>query len=68
MTPSPLKPLVPLISPPSHVPRPRQLSMVFEFPVLQDLTSSERAGVVAQLANLLLQATGRAAEDDDGEL
>lgn len=47
---------------------PRQMSMAFESAVLQDLTVSERAGVVAQLASLLLQAAGRAAGDDDGEL
>ena len=37
---------------------PRQLSMTFEFPVLQDMDPSERAAVVAQLATLLLQAAG----------
>ena len=37
---------------------PRQLSMTFESPVLQDKDSNERAAVVAQLATLLLQAAG----------
>lgn len=46
---------------------PRQLSMAFESAVLLDLTLSERAGVVTQLATLLLQAAGQAAGGDDGQ-
>ena len=57
---------VPLISAPPRPPAPRQLSMVFESAVLQDLTSSERASVVTQLAILLLQRAGQAAGSDDG--
>ncbi|MCM2330972.1 MAG: hypothetical protein NDI70_06720 [Pseudomonas sagittaria] len=55
----------------AQTPRPRvpqQLPMVFESAVLQELTSGERANVVAQLALLLLQAAGMGAGDDDGEL
>jgi len=57
--------LVPSIptSPPSVA--PRQFSLVFESVVLQALTSSERASVIAQLAILLLQAAGQAVGDDD---
>lgn len=43
----------------------RQLSMTFESPTLQDLTPTERAGAVEQLANLLLQAAGMQAEGGD---
>ena len=47
----------------------RQLSMTFESPVLQDMDPSERAAVIAQLAILLLQASGvQAAGSDDDEL
>ena len=42
--------------------------MAFESPVLQDMTPSERANVVAQLASLLLLAAGVAGGDDDDEL
>lgn len=47
---------------------PQQLPMTFESTVPQELTSSERASVVAQLALLLLQAAGTDAGDEDGEL
>jgi hypothetical protein len=60
--------LAPLISSAPRLTTPRQLSMAFESTVIQDLTASERAGVVAQLAGLLLQAAGQATGDDDGEL
>lgn len=62
-----MKPALSISAPPCTT-APRQMTMAFESAVLQDLTTSERAGVVAQLASLLLQATGRAAGDDDGEL
>jgi len=68
----------------THVPRPRrplttsappqpqpqrQLSMAFESPVLQDMDPSERAAVIAQLAILLLQASGvQGAGSNDDEL
>lgn len=55
----------------ARLPRPRapqQLPMAFESTVLQELTSSERASAVAQLALLLMQAAGMGAGDDDGEL
>lgn len=68
----------------THVPRPcrllttsaprppqplRQLSMTFESPVLQDMEPSERAAVIAQLAILLLQASGvQSGESHDDEL
>jgi hypothetical protein len=42
--------------------------MSFESELLQDLTSTERASVVAQLAVLLLQAAGQDVGGDDGEL
>ena len=58
----------PSIAVPSRPPAPQQLSMSFESAVLQDLTSSERASVVTQLAILLLQRAGQAAGSDDGEL
>lgn len=46
----------------------RQLSMAFESPVLQGMSSSERANAVAQLAILLLQAAGvQRTGADDGE-
>nr|WP_285427227.1 hypothetical protein [Variovorax paradoxus] len=44
------------------------MNMALESAVTQDLTASERASVVAQLATLLLQAAGRPTEDDDDEL
>jgi hypothetical protein len=53
------------------LPRPvalRQMRIAFESAVLLDLTSGERTSVITQLASLLLQATGQAAGDDDGEL
>lgn len=53
---------------PSRPPAPQQLSMSFESAVLQDLSSIERASVVAQLALLLLQAAGLDAGADDDEL
>jgi len=37
---------------------PRQLSIVFESPVLQGTSPSQRANAVTQLAILLLQAAG----------
>ena len=46
---------------------PHQLNLVFESTVLQALPSNERAGVVAQLSILLLQAAGQSAGDDDDE-
>ena len=54
----------------SPQPQPqRQLSMTFECPVLQDMDPSERAAVIAQLAILLLQASGvQAARSNDDEL
>lgn len=55
-TPAPLQPRA-----------PHQLSMAFESAVLLDLTLSERAIVVTQLATLLLQAAGQAAGGDDGQ-
>jgi hypothetical protein len=58
----------PSIALPSRPRAPQQLPMTFESTVLQELTSSERASVVAQLALLLLQAAGMGAGDDDGEL
>ncbi|MDO9074165.1 MAG: hypothetical protein Q7U73_12960 [Rubrivivax sp.] len=43
--------------------------MTFESPVLQDMDPSERANVIAQLAILLLQASGvQAAGSNDDEL
>jgi len=67
MTQSPRAKRMPLISAPPRPTVPRQLSMAFESAVLQDLTSSERASLIAQLATLLLQAAGQAAGGDDGE-
>ena len=54
----------------SPQPQPqRQLSMTFEPPILQDMDPSERAAVIAQLAILLLQASGvQAAGSNDDEL
>jgi hypothetical protein len=47
----------------------RQLSMTFESSVLQDMDPSERAAAIAQLAILLLQASGvQAAGSNDDEL
>jgi hypothetical protein len=37
---------------------PRQLSIVFESPVLQGMTPSQRANAVTQLSIVLLQAAG----------
>ena len=45
--------------------RPHQLSLTLESPVLQDMSSSERAAVVTQLATLLLQAAGLQTERSD---
>ena len=46
----------------------RQLSMVFESPVLQGMSPGERATAIAQLAVLLLQAAGvQQTGADDGE-
>jgi len=43
--------------------------MTFEPPILQDMDQSERAAVIAQLAILLLQASGvQAAGSNDDEL
>ncbi|WP_146748502.1 hypothetical protein [Thiomonas sp. X19] len=56
MTSSPRPRLMP---PASSAPTPpRQLSMVFDSPVLQGMDPSERAIAVTQLAILLLQAAG----------
>ena len=41
--------------------------MAFESAVLLDLTMSERASVITQLATLLLQAASQAVGDDDGQ-
>jgi hypothetical protein len=60
----------PRTQPLSPIPAPRaphQLRMAFESAVLLDLTVSERANVITQLATLLLQAAGQAAGDDDGQ-
>lgn len=65
---SPFKMLAPSISGHSRLPIPHQLSIAFESPGLQDLTSVERTAVVERLASLLLQAAGQAAGSDDGEL
>ena len=47
----------------------RQLSMTFESLVLWDMTPSERANVIAQLAIMLLQAVGvQPREADDEQL
>lgn len=47
----------------------RQLSMTFESPILQDMNPSEQAAVIAQLAILLLQASGaQGGECHDDEL
>ncbi len=48
-------------------PAPRQLNISFESSLLQGLTPSERANVVALLTNLLLQAAGVLTEDADDE-
>jgi hypothetical protein len=46
----------------------RQLSMVFESPMLQGMSHQERASAVTQLAILLLEAAGvHAAGVDDDE-
>ena len=43
--------------------------MTFESPVLQDMDPSEKAAVIAQLAILLLEASGvQAAGSSDDEL
>lgn len=55
------------ISSRSCLPIAHQLSMTFESPGLQDLTSVERSAVVEQLVNLLLEAAGQAVGGDDGE-
>lgn len=60
--------LKPSIARPPRPRAPQQLCMTFESSVLQELTSTERASVVTQLALLLLQAAGMDAGDDDGEL
>ena len=60
--------LRPLIAAPSRPPAPQQLSISFESAVLQELSSIERASVVAQLAFLLLQAAGLDAGGNDDEL
>ena len=55
------------LAPPVHLSQ-RQLSMVFESPVLQGMGPSERASAIAQLAILLLQPAGvHHAGTDDGE-
>jgi hypothetical protein len=55
-------------APPQPQPQ-RQLSMTFEAPVLRDMDPSERANVIAQLAILLLQASGvQTAGSNDDEL
>ena len=55
------------LAPPAHLSQ-RQLSMVFESPVLQGMAPSERASAITQLAILLLQAAGvHHAGADDGE-
>lgn len=59
--------LTPSITVPLRQPPPQQISMSFESVVLQELSSIERASVVAQLALLLLQAAGLDAGGDDGE-
>jgi hypothetical protein len=41
--------------------------MAFEATVTLELTESERASVITQLATLLLQAAGLAAGGDDGQ-
>lgn len=48
-------------------PVPHQLGLALEPALLQDLTSTERATVIAQLAVLLLQAAGLDPGADDGE-
>lgn len=60
--------LGPPIAVPSRPPALQQLSMSFESAVLQELSSLERASVIAQLAFLLLQAAGLDVGGDDGEL
>lgn len=60
--------LQPSLAVPSRRPMPHQLGLAFEPALLQDLTSTERATVVAQLAVLLLQAAGLDVGADDGEL
>jgi hypothetical protein len=45
----------------------RQLSMTFESPVLQGMTSSEQSNVIAQLAIVLLQAAGVQAREVEDE-
>jgi len=65
---SPCTKTVPSISAPLQSAAPRQMCIAFESAVLLDLTSSERASVITQLASLLVQAAGQAGGDDDGEL
>lgn len=60
--------LKPSLAVPSLRPVPHQLGLAFESVLLQDLTSTERAGAVAQLAVLLLQAAGLDLGADDDEL
>ncbi|MGZ7551338.1 hypothetical protein ACXVSG_14025 [Pseudomonas aeruginosa] len=45
----------------------RQLSLIFEAPVLQGLTLDERSNVIAQLAIVLLQAAGVQSKEADDE-
>jgi hypothetical protein len=68
--PGPHRPLTTSAPPPPQPHRlQRQLSMVFEPPVLDGMDPSERANVIAQLAILLLQASGvQAAGSNDDEL
>ncbi|RZL91827.1 MAG: hypothetical protein EOP82_11790 [Variovorax sp.] len=68
MTQSPHTKLLSTISSTPRPAMPRQMNMAFESAVTQDLTANKRASVVAQLATLLLQASGRPTEDDDDEL
>ena len=56
MTSSP-RPHLLRLAPPAPMPQ-RQLSMVFEAPVLQGMSPGERARAISQLAILLLQAAG----------
>lgn len=55
------------LAPPAPIPQ-QQLCIAFESPVLQEMSPSERASAIAQLAILLLQAAGvQQTGADDGE-